>query len=616
MRFRRNILFLLGLICFLSGGLVMLRLLRPTLPLQTGDPLFPYPQESVVAIGWDTQAKDGTLVPMQLVRQGEFWYMERPFAHVRCDDAAVSDLLDAALSLRVRSHLSDAAAKTFRAERNLRLRVADAERTCGLGEILPMGLSETLAEMRGSLVAVEAATVKRLPTTAAAVRTRAVLPAAPERITALEWRQPGKPFTRAQRQAGGNWSVSQPFPFEVVGGDVRKALVTLTEAATIAAYVQPADDVAFDDKGMAPACPTAESALVPYGLDEETALRVVVHVQGHRETITLRFGKADPARPGHVFCLLNHFQAVVSVPEALPALFGTQGPFVTDYRNLPVIGDAERFTQMTIRAAADATRTELEKGARGWEIRLPLSLPADAETLRTLQQGLAALKGDLIGVTAPDSKLLCTLTLTTAGENLPATLELYAPTATEPADAILVYRSDIQRLYRATRANLPEILLKGDYAHTLADRTILAEPAEGIRRITLLYPDGTQTTVARLEDSQEWATEEPRGAYVDRDRLDHLLTTFADLQAQRVVRTLPMATDALKPYGLDQPQLRLTLDLTGDKGLRRVLLVGTKDPKTGAIPAIIQGRPILYELSDEQLQALNQAPIKPPASEE
>lgn len=602
MKFGRNIAFLLSLVAVLAGALAVFRLSRPEALPQGGDPLFPMPPETVLGVVWEAEGPDGRQVPVELRREGDSWYMTRPYSGAMCDAVAVADLLDTAQSLRILARLGDKATTDFRPERSLTLRTVDSARTCGFGDVLPMRLSETLAEVGGTLVSVEAATVARLPTRVAPLRTRAVLPMEPDRLLSLEWRAPGRPFTRAQRMANGNWGITQPFPFEAQASQVAPALRTLTDVRAVAAYVLPADGDAFGPDGLARPCPTSESTLASYGLDEEGAIRVTVHARGIGEALTLRFGKEDPARPGNVFCLLNGAQAIVSVPSALRDVFGPQGPFVTDYRNLPVLGDAVRPQRLTLRVSPGDAPTELVMIRGGWSIVLPVNLPADAVAMRELVRGLSELTGDLTGEEPPSTPTLCTLTLTPKDGAL-AKLSLH--TSASGDDVLLAYRSDLRRLYRVRREAVPEVLLRGGFAHALADRTVFAEPVANIRRISLLRRDGSHVSVVRPGPALDWETESPKGAYIDVATLDAWLTLFADFKAVRVLRGVPTAFGALRPYGLDNPSLRLMLDLESEDGLRRVLLVGAPDPTTGAAPALVQGRSILYELNAETVRLLN-----------
>jgi len=620
MRFRRTIVFLLVLVAALASALVAVRVLRKAPPARRGERLYPMEPESVVALQWDVESPNGRRARLEIVREGELWRMLRPYAGTVCDRLAMADALDAALSLRVQATFGEMRQEAFRPDRRLTLRTADREVTCGFGEIQPMRLSETLAKTsRGALAAVDAAAVERLPRTAAALRGKAVLPVPGERILSLEWRESGRPFTRAVRMANGNWSVTQPFPFEQKAELVAAALEQLTSPSAVAAYVSPADGDAFADTGLAPACPTSEAALTRYGLDEERALRLTIRVRGLGESLTLRFGAADPARPDHVFCLLDGYQAVVSVPSALRALFGEQGPFATDYRNLPVLGDVASPKQLSLRAAGDATPTEFVYEHGLWSIVRPVALPADAKLVTAMVDGLASLTGNLVGLEPPEGEPLCSATL--SGGESSADLRLYP--SEEPETELFVYRVDTRRLYLVGSAHVPAAVLGGGYSHALADRTLFSEPADAIRRISVLRRDGSQTTVGRHGPLKEWETESPKGAYVETATVERWLQQFAELKAVQVLRELPTASGALKPYGLDRPLLRLTLDLGGgesEKGvqssLRRILLVGSPNPGTGCAPAVIQGRPILYELDAETVKLLSLPLASAPAQDD
>ena len=604
MRFGRNFLILLAVVLVLAAGLVAERLLRPVRPVAVGEPLFPVAQESIAALSWELPAPDGATVPMTLVREGEFWRMERPYPGALCDAEAVSSFLDALGALRVRARLGPAEGSDFRVARRLTVRTAERAIVRGFGGEQPMALAQTLAEADGNLVAVEADAVSRLPSAAEGLRAKALLPVSPERILALEWRAPGTPFTRASRKAGGHWEVSRPFPFELPGEVVQAALDALTAPDAIVAYVRPADG-----EPPAPgARPVPEGLLGAYALDEESALRVSLRIRGLGDPVTLRFGRPDPAHPGAVFCLLNGATAVVAVPEALPALFGEAGPLAADVRDLPVVGALSGVRRLSLRLRGEDVPVELTREHGAWTLAMPMELPADAVAVEALFARLSAITGEFSGTARPSGEPLCAFSLFGEGDDA-LDLELF------PAEAegeLLAWRTDQGRLYRLRRDAVPEAMLADGLQHTLVDRTVLSVPAEQIRRIAVLRRDGSRCAARRAGAVLDWETETPAGLYVDAAVLDAWLTRFADLKAARVLRDAPVALGALRPYGLERPWLRLTLDLdaSAEGGLRRVLLVGDPDPTTGAAPALIQGRPILYELGPEDVALLGKWPMK------
>lgn len=609
MKFGRNILLLLGIISLLVGALVLTHMHKPKNVPTKGGLLYPFNTESVVEVSWDVLGPDGKTCQMHLTRAGEFWKMQHPYPGALCDIAAVSSLLDAARQMRILNQLGKANATAFTPERYLTLKTPDREITCAFGEVLPMELSQTLVETQGTLVAIEAAHVAQLPETAAAVRTRAILPVTPDRIQQMEWRAPDQPFTRARKMQNGNWAVTLPFPFETKTNLVSTALNTLTDPAAITAYIRPADvSPVATLPGVIHALST-DSALSVYGLDEENALRLTVLVRGVRDGFTLRFGKTDPANPKNVFCLLDGYQAVVSVPAALKEIFGAQGPFVTNFRDLPILGDLPDPDRVTIQPANGAATIELAKDHGLWSLVRPTALSAEHPIVRQLLSALSTLSGDLIEGTPGNSKPLVELSLASNSKpNESWDLAIYdAP----DANALHVYRKEPGRFYQIERDALPDFLLKESLDRTFIDRTIFSLPAETVRRIAVLHRDGTSVAVRRRADDLMWETESPVGAYINSAILDEWLTRFAELKAVNVLQDTPSTFSTLQPYGLEIPYLRLTLDLTGgEEGLRRILLIGTPDLETGTAPAMVQGRPVLYLLDADDLAAFQLLPAQ------
>lgn len=614
MRFGRSLLCWFLLVSVLAGGLVATRLLRPKARILPGERLFPLDPEAVVEISLASGQNDAPAIT--LVRDGEFWRMTAPYAGALCDSAAVSRLLDAAQSLRVLTPLEAGSVGNWTPWRLLSLKTPDRTVACGLG--LPpnapdaagrasFNLSQALAVTRGHLVSVEASALARLPATPAELRTKALLPVVPARLESLEWRAPGRPFTRAQRLPNAHWNVTRPFPFEPKSQPVEAALTALTAPAVITAYIQPADS-----QPLAAATPvdlTSEAALAAYGLDEERALRLTAHARGLRTSVTLRFGKEDPKAPGTVFCLLDGYRAIVTVPKAIPDLFGSGGPFATDFRNLPVLGDVPVPGVLSLRVAPSDAPVSLLKRSGAWQMERPFKLPADTAILSAFTASMTALTGDLVGVDPPPLVPLAEVTLAPDADEPTrgaATLVFY-PTQSE--EHLYAYRQDQGRLYRLARKALPELLLKPTPERALLDRTLLALPAATIRRIAILRRDGTQTAIARAADTLSWELQSPKGDYIDNAALDAWLTALADLKAERILRDAPTALSALQPYGLDTPALRITIDLDGQgDALRRVLSIGTEHPETHLSPALIQGRPVLYEI-DAETRALLERPL-------
>ncbi|MEG2724265.1 MAG: DUF4340 domain-containing protein [Kiritimatiellia bacterium] len=602
MNFRRSILVLLSLVILLAAALVAARWYHPADPYARGSRLFPVAPESVVGV----ELEFGTAIPRAvLVRSGELWRMKEPFPGALCGAAEMAALLDACQGMKILNDLGRRAERL--PERAVTLRVPDASWTCRFGERLPMRLSETLAEVDGEWVSLATENLANLPQSAAALRTKVLLPVLPETITALEWRAPGISFTRAVRVSNGNWSVTQPLPFEVTRTAVRPVLEALC-VDPLTAYVRPSDTPSADLTELLSSL-HSETTLAEYGLDEETAVRVTIYLLGMTDPMTLRIGKADPERAGNVFCLMDRYQSIVSVPAKLRELFSAKGPFVTDYCNVPVLGDLTEPVRLLLRPQGGVISTELARVNGVWTLVLPAPLPADGAVVAAMNRQLFTLTGDLLGTTAPAGDPLCELSLLWDGGRAPVELAFYAG---EAVGTRLVFRRDTGRVYRVKTADLPLAMIESDFDYALVDRTVLSLPAANIRCITVRRKHAAMdVTVGHRDGSLAWETDRPRGAYINQAAVDAWLTLFADLRAVRVIRYISASREDLNAYGLDSPELSIVLDLEGEEGLRRVLLVGTPHPVTGNAPLLIQGRPMVYEIDAKTLEILRRMLVEP-----
>ncbi len=606
MRFGRTIAYLLGLVLILSGALILTNVLRPKAPLLRGDRLFPVAVENITEIHWEVSLSTGERAPLVLHREGEFWRMQSPYAGALCDTAAVTQFLDTCQALRVQSRLSREHPDTFEEDATLTLRTTDASYSYAFGPTSPMELSQRLVNTGHEIVAVNADAVNTLPQSADDLRTHALLPFTADRILSMEWRTPGRPFARALRMSNGNWNVTRPFAFEAKASDVNPALALLTMQRLITTYILPTAPTTEATPRL-----TSEVELAQYGLDEESAIRVTIHLQGVSSAWTLRFGKPIPEHPTNIYCLLDGYQAIVSAPATVRSLFEATGPFATDFRNLPILSDFNnRIQSVTIRRNAPEATIRFAQSQGVWQLLAPMTLPADNARINALLSALTALPGDLVGAEEPEHlDIICELALQPFDTTQPPThLVLYQESPT----VLYAYRSDLSRLYRIHFSVLPNELLAPDLERILVDRTIFSLPADAIRRIAIAQRDGTTHAVVRSTVTDvPWVTELPRGAYLCEKTVDAWLTRFADFKATDVLRDLPSGPEALHPYGLDAPLLTLTLDLRGDNdALRRILLVGTPDEKRGVAPALIQGRPILYEIDINDLRLLQQPLVK------
>jgi hypothetical protein len=127
-------------------------------------------------------------------------------------------------------------------------------------------------------------------------------------------------------------------------------------------------------------------------------------------------------------------------------------------------------------------------------------------------------------------------------------------------------------------------------------------PAEGIRRITVQRADGMQESVEHDRGATGWRSASPERS-INRVSLDAWLNLLADVKAERV-ETLHTAEDP-EQYGLSKPYLEVTIDLTAEDALRRVLILGGKAPGDGRF-AFIKGHDTVFVLGPAAWRQLDQ----------
>lgn len=597
MRFGRNITLLLILTALLIGLLISTRHFNPERRILAGDFIFPIRPETITTLTWDVRDEKGELKTIHLERQGNFWKMDAPYIGMLCDQMEITNFLDSIQSLQVAALLDDNLSKQFTNARQLIVATSERSFACTFGDKPVMGLTQMLARYNHKLIAVKTADIAQLPETIRQLWSRAILPIQVENITSVEWRSTGQPFVSAQKKKNGTWTVTQPFSFEPHAEEVTRVLKMLTGPQTISAYIRPAAD---EETTQA----LSETLLANYGLDEESAIRTVIRVKGLSEPIQLRFGNDDPMRSNHVFCLMDDRQAVVSIPKTIRSIFTGAGPFIASHEDLPILGDLANPSSVKIQGKANEDVTILTRNQTLWDISTPTILPADSTLVESLLQSLLSLTGDLTETRPMDkTQLCCSVLLQRADHTTSVPLSFYYG---ETPDKLFAFREDSGRLYTVERSEFPSLLHDiASLNRTLLNRTLLTIPAENIRRIAVEREGVSTESIICSAGTREWHTEFPRGAYVNTTNVDRWLNIFSNLEAQSVLQGSSAAFGTLRAYGFERPYLKITIDLTAQtNSLRRILLIG--HPKDGKIPAMIQGRPLIYEISPEDVQNFEQ----------
>lgn len=168
------------------------------------------------------------------------------------------------------------------------------------------------------------------------------------------------------------------------------------------------------------------------------------------------------------------------------------------------------------------------------------------------------------------------------------------------------------RLVRGT-PNIPLCRVSGDLIHSdLVDPLHYRSPVvmeinpAQIEKLTRTVGE-TEQTVQKSEDGSFSTVD--TGRSLKAGALTDIMWELNNLTVKRYTAYNP---ETLTPYGLDRPHARLTVTLSETNALGRILLLGAES-ETGRF-AMVQGRPVVFELPPETVEILLQDLTQPAAS--
>jgi hypothetical protein len=129
--------------------------------------------------------------------------------------------------------------------------------------------------------------------------------------------------------------------------------------------------------------------------------------------------------------------------------------------------------------------------------------------------------------------------------------------------------------------------------------SLLNLDSKHISGIDLRYPD-TELELVR-NPNHTWSILKPLKTDGDQSSVDGLTETIANAQLSRTIEEKP---DSLRPFGLDQPAVTVTVT-TDDKGVRPALLVGHVSPVSSGVYVKIANQPAVLMTSSDFLTAVS-----------
>ncbi len=493
-----------------------------------------------------------------LSRSDGGWRLTRPF-EARVEEAVVLKLLDTLARTPVEESISDAELLRLgrtRADYALEdpplcvtLAKGASRVTVSFGTLTPSG-EGVYASLDGerSVLIVPSSALAAVDLPVDRLRQRRIFSFGASAVSAFDVRQsPGTilPFVREKE----GWRVGDGKASAEV---VKKFLDALANAEAVA-FVWPTG--ATNESVQASA-----SLLAGYGLDPETAATVTLKRSGGVNA-SISFGKGADEKT--VYALVHNGGSVVTVPAALKE---------TALQGVARFADARLFTTTAegvaaFSLAADGTTlsfSRLDKG--GWRMDAPISAVADADAVGLLLSRVLALtSADL------DEK---GVSVSLGGDAKP----------------VVVGRAAV----------FPE----GVGLERFRSKEVVRFAANEIKRlvVTAGTNDAAAVSVVCARDRQAWNVEKaPEGAVVSEAGVARVLKALDPLRAVRVERLKVAAADLAK-YGLEQPALRIAVDLDRENAVRRNILVGAKTD--GGAFATVGAADAVFVIPPDAVEAL------------
>jgi len=434
------------------------------------------------------------------------------------------------------------------------------------------------------------------PTSLENWRDRTLLRKPSGKVTALEIRRPGVPFLKVVRE-GDLWQLVQPLSGRAAARAVGDAIEAL-QASRIERFILAEGGT----NGVDLASGVLRSRLVFYGLDNETAVQAQVWENGNPVGARIRFGREVDGSPGLVYALTPDDNSIVAVSNAvlrsLPAGVGA-------IRSRRLFDVSPTALRRLIMQYADET-VELNRHASGlsglWRMKAPVQGEADGSTVEQVVAGFLALQAERlvdpdVNAAAITNEPLCRMELAFADGSTQRVSVAQSVHETGCYDLTL---PPVPMVFVVAASNMPPQIIGNVGVLELVDRTILALPAQTIRRITVKGP-GRQESVERKggDGDGQWVA---GAGTADAEVLKTWAALVSQWRAESVVRLGAGAQD-VAAFGMSEPWLDLTVDVVSDEALRRTVRVGRVAANGGRYVSVL-GHDVIYQVSSNVVALL------------
>ncbi|WFB35477.1 DUF4340 domain-containing protein [Kiritimatiellota bacterium B12222] len=299
-----------------------------------------------------------------------------------------------------------------------------------------------------------------------------------------------------------------------------------------------------------------------------------------------------PVEPDMVYARITGQEGLVKISKGMRNLSQTQVSSLRDRRLMTL----DPATISSIQLQQDESLLRLEKVDDQWRVVEPVSMKASAIRIHNMVKTWTDARVEQFLDT--DSGEASKIEVSFSAVNLEGKTERVdfsvLATGATPGRA-LVRKEGEEGLLQV----VPDLVRFSpvDVLPYLSRQVLSYDPEQAVRMSVV---NATQTMVVSRESPEATWKSQQDGQQIDQEILNELLEAFSTLTAQNLVELNPQE---LSTYGLDQPDLRISIGLGGEQPANRTLLVSQRK-EDGRVMGILQGQNLVFELPAAWMSSL------------
>lgn len=549
-----------------------------------------------------------------LTREQEEWHMIAPFA-APVDQSIITTYLDLLENARIRDIISfneirqrELALQDFGfSPAHMLVELKTPLQSCALWF---GNLNATQRECyirrndENQLLALNAELYQTCPRDVETLRSHKIMSLAPEHITSLEIRSPGKPFMALKRDNEHHWQLMQPIAAPASGARVHQLLTTIA-ATPIEQYLWPTTANLIDIAEFENALSTK---LELYGLDAEHATQLFIQSTHHTKPLILALGQPLSDNPTLNYLWLPALETIATVSNSLRQAIQLE---VNDLRDHSPFNKSLVDLQRLQIHLQDQNFVLTQTNAL-WRFEIPAVGSADPAALRTLTQQLLNLQAQtLFDPPAPQAHSVAPSAGTTFVElTTPRQTWRFKimPTPNQPDLCDLLFK-DTPTIFRVAQSNLPPAFVQLNQIAVLRDKTIWSHAPATLRLIAIKQGTKDEIRLTRPDAHAAWRLDGTTAGRVDQEHLQTITSQIGTLRAGAIA-TLELSETTLQSHGLNTPWLELNIEVEADDAIRKSLLIGN-ERTFGQRYALLRGLDVIFIIDSTALKAFHSPLIEP-----